>query len=134
LEGFESKKPRTSMSIARGYCKNTNQVYEKCQCGNCDIEYINNETNTAQNTHPTGKPISLYTYLINLFTQPHDLVLDPYCGSGTTPIACVLTNRHYIGLELEKEYFDIAEARVKYWQEQKEWQANKTSKEEGTLI
>jgi DNA modification methylase len=44
-----------------------------------------------------------------------------------------LTNRHYIGLELEKEYFDIAEARVKYWQEQKEWQANKTSKEEGSF-
>ena len=87
-----------------------------------------------QNTNPCAKPISLYTYLINLFTQPHDLVLDPYCGSGTTPIACVLTNRHYIGLELEKEYFDIAEARVRYWQEQKEWQENKTSKEEGTLI
>ena len=80
------------------------------------------------------KSISLYSYLLNLFTHPHDLVLDPYCGSGTTPIACVLTNRHYIGLELEKEYFDIAEARVKHWQEQKECQKNKTSKEEGTLI
>jgi DNA modification methylase len=91
-------------------------------------------TTKQQNTHPTGKSIALYSYLCNLFTQPHDLVLDPYCGSGTTPIACVLTNRHYIGLELEKEYFDIAEARVRYWQEQKEWQANKTSKEEGTLI
>ena len=86
------------------------------------------------NTHCCGKPISLYSYLINLFTSPHDLVLDPYCGSGTTPIACVLTNRHYIGLELEKEYFDIAEARVKHWQEQKECQENKTSKEEGSLI
>ena len=60
-----------------------------------------------QNTNPCAKPISLYSYLINLFTFPHDLVLDPYCGSGTTPIACVLTNRKYIGLELEKEYFDI---------------------------
>jgi DNA modification methylase len=88
----------------------------------------------GQNTHCCGKPISLYSYLINLFTHPHDLVLDPYCGSGTTPIACVLTNRHYIGLELEKEYFDIAEARVKFWKEQKECQKNKTSTEEGTLI
>ena len=43
-------------------------------------------------------------------------------------------NRLYIGLELEKEYFDIAEARVNYWKEQKECQENKTSKEEGTLI
>lgn len=45
-----------------------------------------------------------------------------------------LTNRKYIGLELEKEYFDIAEARVRHWKEQKECQKNKTSKEEGTLI
>lgn len=88
----------------------------------------------GQNIHCTAKSLSLYSYLINLFTFPYDLVLDPYCGSGTTPIACVLTNRHYIGLELEKEYFDIAEARVKHWQEQKECQKNKTSKEEGTLI
>jgi len=87
-----------------------------------------------QNTHPTGKSIALYSYLCNLFTFPHDLVLDPYSGSGTTPIACVLTNRHYIGLELEKEYFDIAEARVRHWQEQKECQKNKTSNEEATLI
>jgi site-specific DNA-methyltransferase (adenine-specific) len=86
------------------------------------------------NTHCCGKSISLYSYLINLFTHPYDLVLDPYCGSGTTPIACVLTNRHYIGLELEKEYFDIAEARVRHWKEQKEYQKNKTSTEEGTLI
>ena len=45
-----------------------------------------------------------------------------------------LTNRKYIGLELEKEYFDIAEARVRHWKEQKECQKNKTSTEEGTLI
>jgi DNA modification methylase len=86
------------------------------------------------NTHCTAKSLSLYSYLINLFTFPHDLVLDPYCGSGTTPIACVLTNRHYIGLELEKEYFDIAQARVKYWQEQKEYQKSKTSKQQGSLL
>lgn len=92
------------------------------------------KTLSTQNTHPTGKPIQLYAYLCNLFTHPYDIVLDPFCGSGTTPIACLLTNRHYIGLELEKEYFDIAEARVKFWQEQKEAQSNKTSKDEGTLL
>lgn len=71
-----------------------------------------------QNTHPTSKSLALYSYLVNLFTHPHDLVLDPYCGSGTTPIACLLTARKYIGLELEKEYSDIAVARVKHWEEQ----------------
>lgn len=107
--------------------------FEEKACG-IDALRDNERGKITQNTHCTAKPISLYAYLINLFTQPNDLVLDPYCGSGTTPIACVLTNRHYIGLELEKEYFDIAEARVKYWKKQKECQKNKTSTEEGTLI
>lgn len=73
-----------------------------------------------QNTHPTTKPISLYNYLITLFSKEGDIILDPFCGSGATPIACVLTNRKYIGIEMEEEYHKIAEARVEYWKQQKE--------------
>lgn len=73
-----------------------------------------------QNTHPTTKPISLYNYLIALFSKDGDIILDPFCGSGTTLIACVLTNRKYIGIEMSEEYYKIAEARVEYWKQQKE--------------
>ena len=54
----------------------------------------------AKNTHLTCKPIDLFCYLVNIFSHPHDIVLDPFCGSGTTCIASTLIDRKYIGLEL----------------------------------
>jgi adenine specific DNA methylase Mod len=54
-----------------------------------------------------------------MFSSEGDIILDPYCGSGTTCIASVLTNRKFIGLELTKEYFDIANQRIAYWSDVK---------------
>jgi len=71
----------------------------------------------VSNTHCTVKPIALFNYLITMFSAENDIILDPYCGSGTTCISAVLTNRKYIGLELKSEYVKIAEERVKYWSE-----------------
>lgn len=62
--------------------------------------------------HPTQKPASLIEYLIKTYTKESDIVLDNCMGSGTTAIACINTNRNYIGFELEKEYFDIANQRI----------------------
>lgn len=62
--------------------------------------------------HPTQKPVSLLEYLIRTYTNEGELVLDNTCGSGSTLVACVNTNRHYIGIEKEKEYYDIAVKRV----------------------
>ena len=67
----------------------------------------------TQNIHPTVKPIQLFSYLVTLGSRKEDLVLDPFMGSGTTPISCVTLDRKYLGIEKEKEYFEIAEARVK---------------------
>ena len=61
--------------------------------------------------HPTQKPIALMEYLIKTYTN-EDVVLDPTMGSGTTGVACVNTNRKFIGIELEKEYFDTAKKRI----------------------
>ena len=71
------------------------------------------------NKHICVKPISLYNYLIEMFSKEGDIILDPFCGSGVTPIACVLTNRKYIGIDISEEYCKIAEARVEYWKQQK---------------
>jgi hypothetical protein len=65
------------------------------------------------NFHPTVKPIQLFSYLVTLGSRKDDVVLDPFMGSGTTPISCVTLDRKYLGIEKEKEYFEIAEARVK---------------------
>ena len=66
----------------------------------------------AYHYHPSQKPVRLLEYLIRKLTQPGDTILDPFMGSGTTGVACVRTGRHFIGIEKEREYFDVAERRI----------------------
>jgi site-specific DNA-methyltransferase (adenine-specific) len=66
----------------------------------------------VKNNHPTSKPVKLMSYIITLFTREGDFVLDPFLGSGTTGVASKLINRNFIGIEREKEYFDICEERL----------------------
>lgn len=62
--------------------------------------------------HTNEKPIALLEYLIKTYTNEGDIVLDNCMGSGSTCVACVKTNRHYIGFELDKQYFEIARQRI----------------------
>jgi DNA modification methylase len=62
--------------------------------------------------HPTQKPVALVEYLIKTYTNEGDLVLDNCMGSGTTGVACKNLNRNFIGIELDAEYFKIAEKRI----------------------
>ena len=68
--------------------------------------------------HPTQKPVALLEYLIKTYTNEGDIVLDNCMGSGSTCVAAIVTNRHYIGFELDEKNFDIAVQRI-----------NKTKKE-----
>lgn len=63
--------------------------------------------------HPTQKPIELLEWLIKTYTNENDLVLDNCMGSGSTGVACVNTNRNFIGIELNNDYFNIANNRIK---------------------
>jgi site-specific DNA-methyltransferase (adenine-specific) len=63
--------------------------------------------------HPTQKPIALMEYLIKTYTKEKDLVLDFTMGSGSTGVACANTNRDFIGIELDENYFNIAKERIK---------------------
>jgi len=75
-------------------------------------KYIN-ECNPMNNRfHPTQKPIILMEYLIKTYTKENETVLDFCMGSGTTGIACKNLNRSFIGIELNKEYFEIAKKRI----------------------
>ena len=71
------------------------------------------ECNGTKRVHPTQKPIPLFEYLIKTYTNENDLVLDNCAGSGTTAIACLNTNRQFIVMEKEQNYFDIINKRVK---------------------
>lgn len=65
------------------------------------------------NLHPTQKPVALLEYFIKTYTDVNDLVLDNCMGSGSTGVACINTNRNFIGIEIDKYYFDIATKRLK---------------------
>ena len=62
--------------------------------------------------HPTQKPVALLEYLIKTYTNEGDTVLDNCMGSGSTGVACVNTNRNFIGIELDEKYFNIAKDRI----------------------
>ena len=74
------------------------------------LEFSNN--NQKDKIHPTQKPVALFEYLIKTYTNKGDLVLDNCIGSGTTAIACINTNRNFIGIELQEEYYKLAINRV----------------------
>jgi site-specific DNA-methyltransferase (adenine-specific) len=65
-----------------------------------------------RNVHPTQKPVALFEYLIRTYTKEGKTVLDSCIGSGTTAIAAINTNRHYIGFEKDPHYFELAQKRI----------------------
>lgn len=69
--------------------------------------------NNAPRVHPTQKPIALMEWIIEKLTLSGDTILDPFMGSGTTGVACMRTGRNFIGIELDAEYYAIAETRIK---------------------
>lgn len=73
---------------------------------------------TERRVHPTQKPVVLMRRIVEQFTQPDDLVIDPYCGSGSTGVACVQAGRRFIGIELNPSYVEIARKRIAQAQSQ----------------
>ena len=70
------------------------------------------EKGTMSGYHPTQKPIKLLEWLIKTYTNEGDLVLDFTMGSGSTGVACLNTNRKFIGIELDENYFEISKKRL----------------------
>lgn len=62
--------------------------------------------------HPTQKPVALLEHLIKMYSNENNLIVDCFMGSGSTGVACKNTNRNFIGIELDKEYFNISKKRV----------------------
>lgn len=81
-------------------------------------EYTNYPKNILEfkrdlpNIHPTQKPVELLEYLIKTYTNENETILDNCMGSGSTGVACINTNRNFIGIELDEEYYKIACERV----------------------
>jgi len=124
----KASKSEKNMGLDKGEFSKTIGHNRFDQCATCGGYILQNQTrpsackcenpvrkdNTIKgNFHPTVKPIDLMSYLVVLGSRKGDVVLDPFAGSGTTGIACVFSERNYILIEREKEYFKIMEARIK---------------------
>ena len=90
--------------------------HEAINSSNNGLEYPFNTIEIKSNgksVHPTQKPIELMEYLIKTYTNANETVLDFTMGSGSTGVACVNTNRNFIGIEQDDKYFEIAKQRIK---------------------
>lgn len=110
-----------------GINRNIAETYEYIETGErypTDIVKFSNwngalfgRTNKAVK-HPTQKPVPLLEYLVKTYTNDGETVLDNCMGSGSTGVACVNTNRNFIGMELDQQYFEIAKKRIEEAQAQ----------------
>lgn len=91
---------------------NANKEYDKELKFPENIQTFNNREKGARGLHPTQKPISLLEYLVKSHTLENETILDFTMGSGTTGVACKNLNRNFIGIELDKNYFNIAKERI----------------------
>ena len=112
-ENKRNNKPRGLENQVWGI-QNNGKYSERVLSGMSDLIYPNSilEFSMDRGLHPTQKPVALFEYLIKTYTNEGELVLDNCIGSGTTAIACINTNRNYIGFELNKEYYEIAKNRI----------------------
>ena len=100
--------------------ENSNQLHPRNAPDTYTQEWTNypsdvlNYKSDRTSWHPTQKPVDLFAYLINTYTQPGEIVLDNCMGSGTTAIATMDTDRHFIGYEISEEYWRRALDRIKH--------------------
>lgn len=110
-------------SMNRDKLKNNNYGDYKCVETKGDMKYPTSilkfsKPHPSVSLHPTQKPVALLEYLIRTYTNEGDLVLDNCMGSGSTGVASLNTNRNFIGIELDENYFNIAKNRLEEAYEQ----------------
>jgi len=109
LKKTKIQKARTKHREDSFYSYNANEYVQEFENYPKDVLYFDKD---KQKLHPTQKPVALMEYLIKTYTNEGDTVLDFTMGSGTTGVACKNTNRDFIGIELDPDYFAIAEERI----------------------
>ena len=125
LQVLNKKQKNSASDMARGVTSDATSVVTG---GITKEEYLQEFTNYPRQVldfnsegstdHPTQKPVALCEYLIKTYTNEGEWVLDNCMGSGTTGVACVNTNRNFIGIEQEEKYFIIAKQRIMDTQDQ----------------
>ena len=101
----------TKFGVNRGKIKSGDRccsVMQGISAGMNEKDIIKEARDHYTAIHPTQKPVRLLERLLNLVCRDNITVLDPFSGSGSTAVACINTNRNYIGFEIDKEYYDLS--------------------------
>lgn len=112
------KRGKPSVCRGRTSAKHGDDIYDTATLSRDTISYYTNypknflEVKGEHGLHPTQKPVELFKYMIETYTNPGELVLDSCIGSGTTAVAAVRTGRNYIGFEIDTQHYQTAEERV----------------------
>jgi len=131
LEDFQAKQPEGLGHGLDRICS----ICEAPQLKPCDCKDNKWVLKAKKNTHPTVKPVSLMAYLCRLITPPNGIVLDPFMGSGSTGIAANLEGFSFVGMEMDEDYFKIAEARIEDYEKYREFvEPNKNLKNGNTRM
>jgi DNA modification methylase len=104
-------KRRDESKVESGFGKNISNWVGREKAYPTNVLHFATESSNKQ--HSAVFPLALPSWFISLFTQPGDLVLDPFLGSGTTAVAARNLDRHYLGIELQPEYVDLAIKRLR---------------------
>jgi site-specific DNA-methyltransferase (adenine-specific)/site-specific DNA-methyltransferase (cytosine-N4-specific) len=106
----EKDKTRVESSTGSGFGKNISNLVNKEMVLPDNVLHL--ATETSSKSHSAAYPEKLPEFFINLFTQPKDLVYDPFMGSGTTAKVAIDLNRNFVGSELSEEYYEVSQKRI----------------------
>lgn len=112
------KNSRKNKGANLGHCVDSGDYFQIETGFHNSILSFSNKSGKGYSFHPTQKPVQLMEYLVKTYTNENEVVLDFTMGSGSTGVACINTKRNFIGIELDKTYFDIATKRIKEVQSQ----------------
>jgi site-specific DNA-methyltransferase (adenine-specific) len=121
LDGFEEKESQQKGHGLDRICMNEGCGVSMLKPELCKCDEPDWRPRPKKNSHPTIKPVQLMAYLCRLVTPPNGIILDPYMGSGSTGISACLEGFRFIGMEMDEDYFKIAEARIENYEKYREF-------------
>jgi DNA modification methylase len=102
---------RNNSKVGSGFGKKVSNWLGKEKVYPTNVIHLSTET--SNKGHSAVFPVELPSWFIKLFSEENDLILDPFIGSGTTAVAAINLNRHYVGIELNEDYANIISQRLK---------------------
>ena len=118
--GGETIRSNVEESSGKGSLRTGGKEYVQ-EFTNYPRQFLELPHDSIGRVHPTQKPIALMEYLIRTYTNKGETVLDNCMGSGTTGVACINTNRNFIGIEMDENYFSIAKNRIESAMDIPDW-------------